>query len=121
MKLILVSIVFLLFSKLGPFFSRTGRRVYRHSDVKARVVDLIRAVLFLERDELLEAMTPQDLVDQIRAARLGGHARALDDALQNDGELEAFFTQVFGRNRPQWTVLVDDVLDSERPDEKETV
>ena len=54
----MLAVELLLLAQLGPLLGRARRRVDGHGHVEARVVDLVGAVLFLERDELLESMAP---------------------------------------------------------------
>jgi len=58
--------------------------------VEARVVDEVLGRVALVRDQPLESMTPEDLVGQIGRPRLRRHSRRLDDAFQDDDQLEQF-------------------------------
>jgi len=58
--------------------------------VEARVVDEVLGRVALVRDQPLEPMTPEDLVGQIGRPRLRRHSGRLDDAFQNDDQLEQF-------------------------------
>ncbi len=68
----------LLLLELGDLFCRARGRVYGHGHVKAGIVDFVGAVFFLKGYQLLETMTPQDLIYQIRTPRLGRHASAVN-------------------------------------------
>jgi len=60
---------------------------------------------------------------QIRlSADLCRHSGALDDSLEYDDDLEVFVAglEVVGIDVPQWTGVVDTVLDDDWPDEEQS-
>lgn len=58
------------------------RRLHLVRVVEQTVVHLVLARLLLEGDQVLEAVTPQDLAGQVRRPRLRRHPRRLDHACQ---------------------------------------
>lgn len=70
---------------LVQLLGATKRSVHFHRVVKKRVVDFVLSRLFLEGDERLEPVTPQDFRRKVAGAGLGGHPRGLDHALWNNG------------------------------------
>ena len=87
--------------------------------MESRVVDLEVLVVSLVVDELLKAVSPEDLLREVGCTRLRRHPRALDHALEDDDQLELFLAELLRRHVPERTRLVDLVLDDDRPHEED--
>lgn len=107
--------------KLGPdlvqLFGTAQRGVHLISVIEGGVVYLIFASLFSERNNMLEAMSPQDLCWQIAATCLRCHACGLNHTLQHYHNLESFFQHILCGQRIQWTMPVYFVHNCRRPNE----
>jgi len=94
-------------------------RVHLVGVVEEAVVDGVLARVLAEGHQRLEAVPPQDLRRQVRAARLRRHARRFDGPLQNDDDFKLLFEQVRRRDVVQRRVGRDLVHHRRRPDEED--
>ena len=108
-------------SHFCEFFGAARGSVYWNGVVEPREVDLVLTVLLLEGHEPFEPVTPENLAWKVGTSSLGGHARGLDDSLQDDDQLELLPVQVLGRHFVERTVCINFMYNDNRPHEKESV
>ena len=60
---------------------------------------------------------PEDLAGKVGGPGLGCVPRGLNHRVQRDDDLEAGVQQVLGRHLPEWTLIIDHVDHSHRPEQ----